>query len=43
MANNLDEAFNLYKEIVAKSLDHKLSPYMKEHYYDKLKEIFETL
>ena len=43
VANNLDEAFKLYKEIVAKSLDHKLSPYMKEHYYDKLKEIFETL
>lgn len=43
VANNLDEAFKLYQEVVVKDLDHKLLPYMKEHYYDKLKELFEEL
>lgn len=43
VANDLEEAFKLYQEVVAKNLNHKLSPYMKEHYYDKLKELFERL
>ena len=43
VAKDLDDAFKLYQEIVLKNLDHKLPPYMKERYYDKLKELFETL
>lgn len=43
VANDLNDAFKLYKEVIAKPLDYKLSPYMKEHYYNNLKKMFETL
>ena len=43
VANDLDEAFALYREIITKKLTYKLSPYMKECYYDKLKDLFETI
>lgn len=43
VANNLDEAFELYQKIVSKKFTYKLSPFMKEHYYDRLKDLFETI
>lgn len=43
VANDLNEAYNLYCTVLSKPLNHKLSSYMKEHYYDKLKDLFETL
>lgn len=43
VANNLEEAFSLYKTVITKDLNYTLAPYMKEHYYDKLKKLFETI
>lgn len=43
VAKDLDDAFELYRQILAKELDYKLFPYMKETYYDKLKDLFEKI
>jgi len=42
LADDLDEAYELAKEILNKKLDYKLTPYFKENYYDKLKNILEN-
>lgn len=42
VANDLDNALNLYKELMNKKLSYKLAPHMKENYYDKLKEYFDS-
>ncbi len=41
VANDLEDAYQRAKEIMNKNLDHRLRPYFKTEYYDKLKEIFE--
>lgn len=40
VANDLEEAYKISKDLMEKSLDHQLKPYFKENYYDKLKNIF---
>lgn len=42
VAQDLDDAIRIYKEVMQKGLDHKLQPHMKAKYYDKLKELFES-
>lgn len=43
VADDLDDAFDKTKEIMNKPLDYQLSSYFKVRYYDKLKELFETI
>lgn len=43
VANDLDDAYNRAKNIINKHLDYHLPAYFKESYYDKLKELFETI
>lgn len=39
VAEDLDDAYSIYKKVIADILDHKLNPYFKTEYYDKLKEM----
>ncbi|MBM6840755.1 polysaccharide pyruvyl transferase family protein [[Clostridium] spiroforme] len=41
LAANLDEAFNLAKDIYQKNMPGNLEPYFEEKYYDKLPQIFD--
>ncbi len=41
VADDLNDAYRIYKELSDKHLENKLAPHMKQIYYDKLKEIFE--
>lgn len=43
VAKDLDDAYEIYKKIMKKNLNHSLKPYFKSEYYDKLKDVFETL
>lgn len=43
VAEDLDDAYDIYLNIKKKNLEHVLSPYMKENYYDKLKAYFEEV
>ncbi len=43
VAQNLEEAFKIYQEVMTKKFTYQLKPYMKQHYYDKLKEMFENV
>lgn len=43
VADDLDDAFDKTKEIVNKPLDYQLPSYFKVRYYDKLKELFESI
>lgn len=43
VANDLDDAIIIYRQLINKQLSHKLVPYMKIKYYDKLKELFENV
>lgn len=43
VANDLEDAITIYKQLMAKPLSHKLNPHMKNKYYDKLKELFENV
>lgn len=36
VAKNLDDAYNIYKELKKKKFSHKLEPYFQENYYSKL-------
>lgn len=40
LADDLDHAYRLAEELLNKKLDHKMKPYFKENYYDKLKSHF---
>lgn len=42
VAKDLEEAFELYSNIKSKALNNSIPPFMKEHYYDKLKKLFEN-
>ena len=42
VAEDLDDAFRIYKMVIQSSPCYDLKPYMKEHYYDKLKDYFEN-
>lgn len=42
VAEDLDDAYNIAKKVISQSLDHHLSPYFKEKYYDQLKSLFES-
>ena len=41
LAENLDDAYRLAKNVISKHLDHHLKPHFKTEYYDKLKAVFE--
>lgn len=41
VANDLDEAYEIAAEVYKKDLSHRLEPYFKRKFYDKLPEIFE--
>ena len=43
VAKDLEDAFEIYKQLMNKKLSHKLSQHMKNKYYDRLKEIFENV
>lgn len=43
VANDLGDAYQKAKEMMLKDLDNKLLPYFKTEYYDKLKDLFETV
>lgn len=43
VANDLEDAYQKAKEMMLKDLDNKLLPYFKTEYYDKLKDVFETV
>lgn len=40
LAESLEQAYDIAKEILAKPLDNKLLPYFETEYYDKLPDIF---
>lgn len=42
VAKDLDDAYQIAKGVLEKKLDHRLAPYFKENYYDKLRSIFES-
>ena len=42
LADNLEQAYSLAKEIMSKSLNYKLTPFFEQEYYDKLPEIFKN-
>ena len=42
VADSLDEAYELVKEVFAKSLSHKLKPFFETEYYDKLPALFKA-
>ena len=41
VAEDLEQAFTKAKQVLKKDLDHKLPPYFKASFYDKLKGVFE--
>ena len=41
VAEDLDDAYCIAKNVLSKNLSHKLAPYYKSEYYDKLKALFE--
>lgn len=43
VAENLDDAFNIYMRLRSVHFDHKLSPYFEQKYYNELKYLFETI
>lgn len=43
VAKDLEDAIEIYKQLMKKQLTHKLLPHMKNKYYDRLKEIFENV
>lgn len=43
VANDLDDAYQIVSSIRRKHLDHRLHPVFAAQYYDKLKEIFESI
>lgn len=43
VANDLEDAYQKAKDMMLKDLDNKLLPYFKTEYYDKLKDVFETV
>lgn len=42
VADDLNDAYNLGKRILQNHLNYQLSPYFKERYYNKLKDLFES-
>lgn len=42
VAEDLDDAYQIAKQVLDKHLNHQLSPYFKSEYYDKLKIYFEN-
>ncbi len=40
VAKDLDNAIEIYNQLMQKNLSHKLAPHMKKEYYDKLKQLF---
>lgn len=42
VAEDLDDAYRIAKSIMNQDLNHTLTPYFKDNYYDKLKGIFEN-
>lgn len=43
VADSLEDAYAKCQDIIAKNLANKLDPYFKVQYYDKLKDIFESI
>ena len=43
LADSLEEAVQIVKEIYNKKFDHKLEPYFQKEYYDKLPDIFKNI
>ena len=43
VAKDLGDAYNICKSVIAKNLNHQLSPHFKQVYYDKLKGYIESL
>lgn len=43
VAEDLDDAFNIYMRLRSNSFDHKLPPYFEQKYYNGLKDLFETV
>lgn len=43
VATDLEDAYQKAKNMMLKDLDNKLLPYFKTEYYDKLKDVFETV
>lgn len=42
VAQDLDDAFNIYQKLSKSQLSHSLSPYFKANFYDNLKSYFEN-
>ena len=42
VADDLEDAYDKAKEIISLGLNHRLIPYFKKEYYDKLRTMFET-
>ena len=42
VAEDLEDAYNKARMVIAKKLSHQLAPYFKENYYDRLKRLFES-
>lgn len=42
VANSIDDAYNIAKDILSKNYNYQLNPYFDKNYYDKLKEIIEN-
>lgn len=42
VAEDLDDAYRIARNVLSKNLSHKLAPYFKSEYYDKLKACFEN-
>lgn len=40
VAEDLDDAYRIYKDLKRKSFTHKLKPYFMDNYYSKLKQLF---
>lgn len=43
VANDLNDALNIYNKLKEETFTHILKPYFKEEYYDKLKQKFENI
>lgn len=43
VANDLEEAYQMAKQIMPRALTHKIAPYFKENYYNKLKDSFNAV
>lgn len=43
VAKDLDNAIEIYNQLMTKKFEHKMMAHMKKEYYDKLKQLFENV